>query len=84
MRNYFTNLIHLTGILLSLFFNIRKQRRFVGKTLAIDIAESRKSDDNSLDEHDYKKMKGYYGVAVPAILGESYCLLPFWANRIAC
>ena len=75
MRNYFNNLIHLTGILLLLFFNIKKQRRFLNKTLAVDIEESRKNHDNSLDDHDYRKMNGYYGVAVPAILGESYCLL---------
>jgi hypothetical protein len=75
MINYFSNLIHLVRILMSLFFHIRKQRRFVRKTLAVDIANSRKINDNSLDEHDYKKMNGYYGVAVPAILGESYCLL---------
>jgi hypothetical protein len=60
---------------MSLYFDIRKQRRFVRKTLSVDIANSRKNSDNSLDEHDYRKMNGYYGVAVPAILGESYCLL---------
>lgn len=75
MRNYFSNLIHLLELLFALVFNIKKQRKFLDQTLGDDILNSRKNDDGSLDEHDYRKIKGYYGVAVTAMLGESYCTL---------
>jgi len=75
MRTYIGNIIRLSKICVVLIFNLKSQRLFIRKTIAIDIEKARKTNDNSLDEYDFKKIRDYYGYAVPAILGESYCLL---------
>jgi hypothetical protein len=41
----------------------------------MDINESKLSNDQSLDEVDFKKMTDYYGLAVPVMIGESFCKL---------
>lgn len=75
MKTYFNNLIKLPGLYLSLSKNLKLQRNFILKTIKLDIEESRKTNDGSLNEKDYKKITNYYGLAVPAILGESFCIL---------
>jgi hypothetical protein len=75
MKNYINNLFKLPGISFIFICNLKYQKRFLQKTLIADIDESRKTNDGSLDERDFNKMTDYYGYAVPAILGESYCLL---------
>lgn len=44
-------------------------------TILKDIEEIKKNQDSSLSEEDFKKITQYYGFAVPAILGEGFCLL---------
>jgi hypothetical protein len=44
-------------------------------TLNRYIEESKKTNDNSLDDLDFKKMTNYYGLAVPVMVGESFCIL---------
>jgi len=75
MKNYICNLLKLPEISFVFIRNLRYQKRFLQKSLMVDIDESRKTNDGSLDEKDFRKMTDYYGYAVPAILGESYCLL---------
>ena len=75
MKNYINNLISLTGLYFILIKNLKYQRKYIQKTLTIDIKESKNDNDNSLDDQDYKKITDYYGYAVPAILGESFCIL---------
>ena len=58
-----------------LHINSKKQEEFIKKTLAIDIREIKTDSDNSLSEKDFRKIFTYYGLAVPAVLGEGYCLL---------
>lgn len=36
---------------------------------------TRQNNDGSLDKEDFKKITSYYGLAVPAILGEAFCVL---------
>ncbi|MBN1387607.1 MAG: class 1 isoprenoid biosynthesis enzyme [Bacteroidales bacterium] len=55
--------------------NLKKQQEFIKKTIAVDILEIKKDIDNTLTEKDFKKIFTYYGSAVPAVLGEGYCLL---------
>jgi len=55
--------------------NLRLQRGFIGNTIALDIEKSKKTNDNTLSDKDYNKITGYYGLAVPAVLGESFCIL---------
>lgn len=51
------------------------QKLFFKKTIAIDIEEIKKEQDGSLNDSDFKKITDYYGFAVPAILGEAFCIL---------
>ena len=55
--------------------NINRQKRFIKKNIAPLLTEAQKEADGSLDESDIKKITGYYGLAVPAILGEAFCVL---------
>jgi hypothetical protein len=53
----------------------RRQEEFIRHSLAVDIREIKKVNDGSLSEKDFRKIFNYYGLAVPAVLGEGYCLL---------
>jgi len=75
MKTYFNNLFKLPDLYLSLNNNLKFQKSFIKETIALDIEESRGINDNSLSEKDYKKITDYYGLAVPAVLGESFCIL---------
>ncbi len=55
--------------------NLKYQKKYIEKTLLLDIEEIKKIKDSSLDNKDFKKITDYYGLAVTAILGESYCSL---------
>jgi hypothetical protein len=75
MTNYINNLIQLPGLFFNLAQKFNYQRSFIQQTLAIDIETSKKTNYGSLDEKDYTKIIRYYGYAVPAIVGESLCML---------
>ncbi len=75
MMSYLKNLVSLPGLYSGLQRNLRFQRKFLKKTLLVDIEESKKTNDGSLSNRDYLKIINYYGLAVPAILGESFCVL---------
>lgn len=51
------------------------QKHFINQTLVHDIEKSKKENDKSLNDSDFKKITNYYGFAVPAIMGEGFCLL---------
>lgn len=55
--------------------DIRKQKDFLRKHVAPLLEEAKQTSDGGLDENDIKKITGYYGLAVPAILGEAFCAL---------
>ncbi len=55
--------------------NHKKQQKFINKTLDVDIREIIKDNDDSLSDKDFKKIFSYYGSAVPAVLGEGFCIL---------
>jgi len=54
---------------------INRQRHFLEKNIKPKLVSAQLSHDGSLDETDIRKITGYYGLAVPAILGESFCVL---------
>jgi len=54
---------------------INRQKSFLKKFIIPQLAAAQKIADGSLDENDIKKITGYYGLAVPAILGEAFCVL---------
>jgi len=69
------NLIKFPGLAWRVYRNLKVQKNFINQTLVPDIEKSRKENDNSLNESDFKKITNYYGFAVPAIMGEGFCLL---------
>ena len=75
MITYIRNLIVFPFVKLKLSSYLKTQKKSILTSLNVDILESRKKNDSSLDETDYKKMKDYYGLAVPVMVGESFCLL---------
>jgi len=74
-KNRFGNLIYLPKLFMSLWSSIKKQKKFLKTTIVIDIEKSKLNNDNTLTDKDYSKMTGYYGFAVPALLGEGFCIL---------
>ncbi len=62
-----------------LLLNLDIQRSYLRHTVEPVLQEAEISNDGSLDERDYKKIKQYYGLAVPAILGEAFCALRGYA-----
>lgn len=69
------NLFHFPSVLFTVFNNIRRQKIFLRQVVGPDLESSRQSNDGSLDLIDYRKITHYYGLAVPAILGESLAVL---------
>lgn len=52
-------------------YNINRQKNFIKKNISPLLADN----DGSLDKNDLDKISKYYGLAVPAVLGESFCAL---------
>ncbi len=75
-KNFSTLQVFLfPALLYSLFRNLGVQKEFIQKNITPQLEEASKINDGSLDENDLKKITGYYGLAVPAILGEAFCAL---------
>src|SRR5450432_2616068 len=55
--------------------NLEKQKKFIRNNIGPTLESARRTNDGSLDENDFRKITRYYGLAVPAILGESFCVL---------
>ena len=55
--------------------NLSVQRAFLETNIQPLIFEAQLYNDGSLEASDIKKITGYYGLAVPAILGEAFCAL---------
>jgi hypothetical protein len=75
MMKCFRNLMTFIHVKTRLSSELRSQRKCIISSLKIDIAESKRTNDQSLDELDFKKMTDYYGLAVPVMIGESFCKL---------
>jgi hypothetical protein len=54
---------------------IDHQKKFIRENISPQLSEAKKATDGSLTNNDFKKITGYYGLAVPAILGEALCAL---------
>ena len=75
MLSYATELYHLFPLIGSFIKNGLDQKAFMKESIAVVLEQIRCEPDNDLDEEDYKKINGYYGFAVPAILGEGFSIL---------
>lgn len=75
-KNFFLpNLLWLPGIYLFLLKSVRIQKRFIRIDLEPELKPFRRENDGSLTEAHFKKIISYYAMGVPAILGESHCIL---------
>ncbi len=73
--NYFKFLYQLADIpplLWRVKSRLRKQREFLNLVAMPGIMKHYEKNDGTIDEEDIKKIEKYYGLAVPAILGEAY------------
>ncbi len=55
--------------------NLTVQQNFLRENIIPLLDVARENNDGSLDAADFKKITDYYGLAVPAILAESFCVL---------
>lgn len=70
-----SNLFHTPSTLFALLRNVKCQRKFIKEHLQAELNAAKDANDGSLEENDFKKITDYYGLAVPAILGETICTL---------
>lgn len=61
--------------ILSLLVTLARQRRFLKRYVSPTLDKTRLTNDGSLDHDDFRKILQYYGLAVPAVLGEAFCAL---------
>ena len=73
--NSFLTALQTPGTLFSILEKLRKQKAFIKKNIFPFLEEAVQSKDGSFDNDDLKKITNYYGLAVPAILGEAFCVL---------
>lgn len=69
------NTIKIPVILFKLLGDLRFQRSFMRDNIADILEQYSSSNDGSLKEKDFIKINRYYGIAVPAIMGEAFCAL---------
>ena len=69
------NILSLPVTYLKLTDNLKKQKKFLNQNLASSLKEHLRNSDSTLVEKDINKINKYYGLAVPAILGEAFCVL---------
>jgi len=67
--------IALPGIIYRVMRNIAVQKKFLQQNTDPILQDAFNKNDGSLDQNDLTKIDRYYGLAVPAILGEAFCAL---------
>ncbi|MCF8234354.1 MAG: hypothetical protein K9G67_05415 [Bacteroidales bacterium] len=76
------NTLNLPPLLFSVLTKLKRQRRFINANLEPELADYRQRNDGSLKADDFYKIRRYYGYAVPAMLGEAFCVLREYAMKI--
>ncbi len=75
MITFLRNIFWLPLLFKRLLRSTKLQKRFLKETVFVDIELSKQDNDSTLSEKDFRKIRGYYGFAVPALLGEGFCML---------
>ncbi|MFO8129347.1 MAG: hypothetical protein R6T99_05545 [Bacteroidales bacterium] len=65
-----SHLMTFFPVFVSLKKGVRVQQRYVSKALTPGLEEAWKTNDGTLDQKDLRKITHYYGMGVPAIVGE--------------
>src|SRR5687767_9983842 len=73
--NLIANTVRTPSTVAVLTRNVKRQHAFIRNNILSELHEAEKTNDGSLDAADFKKITHYYGLAVPAILGESLAVL---------
>lgn len=71
----FNNFIRTPSLLLKIYQQLSQQKKYLRQQIHPRLNDAKASNDGSLEESDFKKITNYYGLAVPAILGEAFCAL---------
>ena len=74
MIHCLNNFLKQFGLFLSFARKLRFQKKFLQNQVGLIIEQSKKTNDGSLDEDDFRKIS-LYGYAVPAMIGETFCVL---------
>ncbi len=69
------NTIQLPAIFVKLFRDLHKQKKFLKNNITQILNQASSTNDGTLTAKDFIKINKYYGLAVPAILGEAFCIL---------
>jgi hypothetical protein len=69
------NSLQIPQLILSIYKKISTQKKYLYQNILPLLNVAKQTNDGSLDENDFKKITHYYGLAVPAILGEAFCAL---------
>ena len=75
MMNKFLKGLCLPGNLYRVLKYIAVQKKFMRQNTDVILQNAINQNDGSLDKDDLTKINRYYGLAVPAILGEAFCAL---------
>ncbi|MBN2747760.1 MAG: hypothetical protein JXR34_13620 [Bacteroidales bacterium] len=75
MLNYLENILSIPSLYRFYKRNSDLQKKFLVETIYVDLGKFQAENDGSLTEKDFKKITDYYAFAIPAFLGEGYCLL---------
>jgi len=73
--NATSGILQLPAVAFFLFNNVRTQKKFIKKYLVRELKPFRLTSDDSLSKEDFIKITHYYGLGVPAILGNTFCQL---------
>ena len=71
----FLKAVKLPGIIYRVIDHIAVQKKFLRQNTDPILATAFQKNDGSLGQDDRNKIDHYYGLAVPAILGEAFCAL---------
>ncbi len=75
MRKILHNAIQLPVIFMKLLSDLQRQKKFMKHHIALLLNQAKITNDGTLTDKDFLKINKYYGLAVPAILGEAFCTL---------
>lgn len=75
MNYYVSNLFSIPSLIWTFIFNTKRQSDFIQEPILNNIEHYKITNDGSLSQTDFHKIKTYYGNYVTSILGEAFCLL---------
>lgn len=75
MKVFIKNIITLPSLILSFKKHSKLQKNFIQRELEPVVRNAHQYGDETLEDEDFRKITSHYGWAVPAILGESFCVL---------